>query len=309
MDVISMPISFRQLHRSFAAEVHEIDLRESIDQRNLGELIAALDRYAVLVFPRQQINDEQQLAFGRLFGSLEKATFAVLKDRNHRLRHSEINYVSNLDEEGRLLPDDNRIRMYQLANRLWHTDSSFKKIPGRYSLLHARIVPSVGGETEFADLRAAYDALPDETKMKLEGLIAAHSLLHSNRQLGLPDFSEEEQAAMPPAQRPIVCVHPGSKRKTLYLASHASHIIGWQVPESRVLLNDLIEFATQREFVYRHSWQLGDLVMWDNRCTMHRVRPYEEKNCSRELRRVMVQDSTPPLENESVLSQVKNLMP
>jgi alpha-ketoglutarate-dependent 2,4-dichlorophenoxyacetate dioxygenase len=187
--------------------------------------------------------------------------------------------------------------MYQLANRLWHTDSSFKKVPGRYSLLHARIIPPVGGETEFADLRAAYDALPEDMKAKLDGLQAMHSLLHSNRQLGLPDFSEEEQAAMPPAQRPLVWRHPGSQRKTLYLASHASHIVGWQVPESRVLLNDLIEFATQREFVYRHRWETGDLVMWDNRCTMHRVRPYEEARYRRELRRVMVQDSTPALQH------------
>jgi alpha-ketoglutarate-dependent 2,4-dichlorophenoxyacetate dioxygenase len=285
-----MAMTVRQLHPLFMGEVTGVDLRQPLSRETVGELVAALDRYAVLMFPGQEIDDEQQLAFGRLFGPLETATFAVLKDRNHQRRHRGINYVSNLDEEGRLLPDDNRVRMYQLANRLWHTDSSFKKIAGKYSLLHARIVPPEGGETEFADLRAAYDALPQATKSKLEGLAAAHSLLHSNRQLGLPDFSAEEQAAMPPAQRPLVHLHPGSKRKTLYLASHASHIVGWPVPESRVLLNDLIEFATQREFVYRHSWQRGDLVMWDNRCTMHRVRPYDEASYRRDLRRVMVQD-------------------
>jgi alpha-ketoglutarate-dependent 2,4-dichlorophenoxyacetate dioxygenase len=294
-----MPLTFRQLHPLFVAEVDGIDLRQPIGRADVDGLVAALDRYAVLVFPRQPIDDEQQLAFGRMFGPLETATFAVLRDRNNAARHGEINYVSNLDEKGRLLPGDNRIRMYQLANRLWHTDSSFKKIPGRYSLLHARVIPPAGGETEFADLRAAYDALPDGMKAKLDGLVAAHSLLHSNRQLGLPDFSAEEQAAMPPAHRPLVFFHPGSKRKTLYLASHASHIVGWDVPESRVLLNDLIELATQREFVYRHSWQPGDLVMWDNRCTMHRVRAYEEKAHRRELRRVMVQDTTLALERAS----------
>jgi alpha-ketoglutarate-dependent 2,4-dichlorophenoxyacetate dioxygenase len=286
-----MSFSAQQLHPMFAAEIAGIDLRGPIAPDVVTELTAALDRYAVLVFPGQEIDDDQQLAFGGLFGPLESATFLALKDRDHQRRHRQINYVSNLDSDGRLLPDDDRVRMYQLANRLWHTDSSFKKIPGRYSLLHARIVPPEGGETEFADLRAAYDALPETMKPKLEGLSAPHSLLHSNRQLGLPDFSEEEQAAMPPAHRPLVRLHPGSRRKSLYLASHASHIVDWPVPEGRVLLHDLIEFATQRDFVYRHTWQRGDLVMWDNRCTMHRVRPYDEANYRRDLRRVMVQDT------------------
>jgi alpha-ketoglutarate-dependent 2,4-dichlorophenoxyacetate dioxygenase len=297
-----MSIFVRQLHPIFAAEVTGIRSEGGLDPTIVGELVAALDRHAVIVFPGQDISDDQQLAFGRLFGTLESATFGVLKDRDHQRRHREINYVSNLDPNGQLLPHDNRVRMYQLANRLWHTDSSFKKVPGRYSLLHARIVPPEGGETEFADLRAAYDALPETVKAKLEGLAASHALIHSNRQLGLPDFSQEEQAAMPPAQRPLVHRHPGSGRKTLYLASHASHIVGWPVPEGRVLLNDLMEFATQREFVYRHSWQRGDLVMWDNRCTMHRVREYDEVNHRRELRRVMVQDAADSLDGARPLA-------
>jgi alpha-ketoglutarate-dependent 2,4-dichlorophenoxyacetate dioxygenase len=297
-----MPVSMRQLHSHFTAEITDIDLRQTLDPATVAELVAALDRYAVLVFPGQAIDDDQQLAFGRLFGTLEIATFSVLKDRDHHRRHHQINYVSNLDPEGHLLPQDNRVRMYQLANRLWHTDSSFKKIPGRYSLLHARVVPSEGGETEFADLRAAYDALPAATKSKLDGLVASHALIHSNRQLGLPDFSEEEQAAMPPVQRPLVHVHRGSGRKTLYLASHASHIVGWPVPEGRVLILDLIEFATQREFVYRHAWQPGDLVMWDNRCTMHRVLAYDHANSRRELRRIMVQDAAGGLDGIRPLS-------
>ncbi|MBV9521529.1 MAG: TauD/TfdA family dioxygenase, partial [Alphaproteobacteria bacterium] len=265
-----MTLAIRALHPDFAAEIAGIDLRQSLASETVVELVAAIDRYAVLVFPGQDIVDEQQLAFGSCFGPLESATFIHLKDRDHRRRHGQINYVSNLDPEGRRLPPDDRVRMYQLANRLWHTDSSFKKIAGRYSLLHARIVPPEGGETEFADLRAAYDALPDWMKAKLAGLAAPHSLLHSNRRLGLPDFSAEEQAAMPPALRPVVHRHPGSGRMTLYLASHAMHIAGWPVPEGRVLLNDLIELATQPTFVYRHVWRRGDLVMWDNRCTMHR---------------------------------------
>jgi alpha-ketoglutarate-dependent 2,4-dichlorophenoxyacetate dioxygenase len=286
-----MTLAVRQLHPLFMAEISGIDLARPPGPAVVAELVAAIDRHAVLVFPGQAIDDEQQLAFARGFGPLERATLIALKDRDHGRRHGEINYVSNLDPDGRRLPADDRIRMYQLANRLWHTDSSFKAIPGRYSLLHARIVPPAGGETEFADLRAAYEALPPAMKERLEGLRASHALLHSNRQLGLPDFSPEEQAAMPPALRPLVHRHRGSGRKTLYLASHASHIVGWPVPESRVLLNDLIEHATQREFVYRHHWRAGDLVMWDNRCTMHRVRAYDDRTHRRELRRVMVQDA------------------
>jgi alpha-ketoglutarate-dependent 2,4-dichlorophenoxyacetate dioxygenase len=213
-----------------------------------------------------------------------------MKDRDKSLRRSQINYVSNLDEKGRMLPDDHRMRMYFLANRFWHTDSSFKRIPGKYSLLHARAIPPEGGETEFADLRSAYDALPDETKRTIDGLVAEHSLLYSNRILGLPDFSPEEQAVFESVPQRLVRLLPESRRKTLYLASHASHIVGWPVPEGRVLLAELTEFATQREFVHRHSWQIGDLVIWDNRCTMHRVRPYDELRYRRDLRRTMVRD-------------------
>jgi alpha-ketoglutarate-dependent 2,4-dichlorophenoxyacetate dioxygenase len=177
-----MSLSFRPFHPGFVAEVGGIDVRQPPASETVAELAAALDRYAVLVFPGQAIDDDQQLAFGRCFGPLESATFIHLKDRDQQRRHRQINYVSNLDPEGQLLPSDNRVRMYQLANRLWHTDSSFKAIAGRYSLLHARIVPPEGGETEFADLRAAYDALPEAMKAKLEGLLAPHSLLYSNRQ-------------------------------------------------------------------------------------------------------------------------------
>jgi len=286
-----MTISLRPLNPGFVAEIRDIDLRQPQPAEIVDELVAALDRYAVLIYPDQDIIDDHQLAFGRYFGPLESATFIHLKDRDHTRRHQQINYVSNLDPEGRMLPQDDRVRMYQLANRLWHTDSSFKAIPGRYSLLHGRVVPPEGGETEFADLRAAYDELSEAVKAKLEGLLAPHSLMHSNRQLGLPDFSVEEQAEMPPALRPLVHRHPGSGRKTLYLASHAMHIHSWSVPEGRVLLNDLIEFATQPRFVHRHVWRRGDLVTWDNRCTMHRVRAYDDTKYRRELHRVMVQDT------------------
>jgi alpha-ketoglutarate-dependent 2,4-dichlorophenoxyacetate dioxygenase len=297
-----MAISVRQLHPLFVAEISGVALTGPVDQVTIAELVAALDRYAVVVFPRQIVDDEELLAFGRLFGPLEAATFSILKDRDHKRRHGEINYVSNLDPDGRVLPADNRVRMFQLANRLWHTDSSFKPVAGRYSLLHARVVPPEGGETEFADLRAAYEALSQSMRAKISGLVAEHSLRHSNLKLGLPDFSTEEQAAMRPALRPLAHTLSGSGRSSLYLASHASHIVGWPVPEGRVLLNDLIEHATQREFVYRHHWETGDLLMWDNRCTMHRVRAYDEKAQRRELKRVMVQDTSNTLDGRSLLN-------
>jgi alpha-ketoglutarate-dependent 2,4-dichlorophenoxyacetate dioxygenase len=285
-----MSISVEQAHPLFVGIVTGIDLRQKLDPSYVADLQELLDRYAVIVIRGQQINDEQQLAFTELLGPIESATFAAMKDRDKSLRSNQVNYVSNLDEKGHMLSADHRMRQYQLANRFWHTDSSFKRIPGKYSLLHARELPPTGGDTEFADLRASYDALPVEKKAQLEDLIAEHSLLYSNRILGLPEFSEEEQSVFESVQQRVVRRLAGSGRKTLYLASHASHIVGWPVPEGRVLLQELIEFATQREFVYRHKWQMGDLTIWDNRCTMHRVREYDELRYRRELHRTMVRD-------------------
>jgi alpha-ketoglutarate-dependent 2,4-dichlorophenoxyacetate dioxygenase len=204
--------------------------------------------------------------------------------------------VSNLDVEGRTRGRDDRQRMFSLGNQLWHTDSSFREVPGALSILHLHgAPPSWGGETEFTDMRVAYDALPARRKARLDGLVAEHSLMHSRSLLGFADFSAEERAAMPPVRQPVVRRHEGSGRKTLYLASHASHIIGMPVPDGRMLLRDLIEFATQREFVHTHSWAEGDLVMWDNRCTLHRGRAYDEME-KRDLRRVTTSDARPGIE-------------
>jgi alpha-ketoglutarate-dependent 2,4-dichlorophenoxyacetate dioxygenase len=186
--------------------------------------------------------------------------------------------------------------MMLLANELWHTDSSFKRVPGKFSLLSAREVPPAGGETEFADLRAAYDALDETTKQIVEDLVAEHSIFHSRSRVGYTDFTDEERAALPPVPQTVVRILPGSRRKTLYLASHASHIVGWPVEQGRRFLNDLIEFATQPRFVYRHRWNAGDLLIWDNRCTLHRARPYDDVNLRRDMRRVTVEDSAPTLE-------------
>jgi alpha-ketoglutarate-dependent 2,4-dichlorophenoxyacetate dioxygenase len=288
-----MTIAVRQLHPLFVGEVSGVDLAAPLPDPTIDAIRAAIDRYAVLVFHDQRLDDDAQLAFARRFGEIEPPQ---THRGPRRLKHAEFADISNLDPENRLRAPDDRRRMNALGNRLWHTDASFRRVPGALSMLYAHVVPPEGGETEFADLRAAYDALPAAMKARLEDLVAEHSIFHSRAQIGFTDFSPEERAAMPPVPQRLVRVHPGSKRKTLYLASHASHVIGWPVPDGRLLLRDLIEFATQREFVHRHAWRVGDLVVWDNRCTMHRGRPYEDDRYPRDLRRVTTQDTASTLD-------------
>ena len=289
-----MNISTRQLHPLFVGEVRGIDLREAVDASTAKAIVDASDRYAVLVFPDQTIDDEQQLAFSEHLGPLE-TTIKKLRP-GYKLRlNPRVSDLSNLDPDGRVLEKDDRNRMYALGDRLWHTDSSFKAVPARYSLLSARQVPAAGGETQFADLRAAYDALPDATKVQLEGLVAEHSIIYSRSTIGFTDFSDEEREGLPPVPQKLVRIHPGSKRKTLYLASHAMAIRGMPVPEARLLLRDLMEHATQPQFVYTHRWRIGDLVMWDDRCTMHRARPYDRTQ-ARDMHRTTVSDVASTLE-------------
>jgi alpha-ketoglutarate-dependent 2,4-dichlorophenoxyacetate dioxygenase len=290
-----MAISVTALHQSFVGEVSGVDLCSPVKVDFL-EISEALDRYAVLVFRDQQLTDEQQIAFSRLFGSLETSIGTIRKDRKHRLPSSVLADISNLDENNNIRSTSDRWRMMMLANQLWHTDSSFKRVPGKISLLSAHEVPPYGGETEFADLRAAYDALGQETKERIEDLVAEHSIFHSRSLIGYTEFSDEERAALPPVLQAIVRMHPGSGRKTLYLASHASHIIGWPVALGRALLDELIAFATQPRFVYQHRWRAGDLVVWDNRCTLHRGRPYDDVKFRRDMRRTTIEDSAPTSE-------------
>jgi alpha-ketoglutarate-dependent 2,4-dichlorophenoxyacetate dioxygenase len=290
-----MAISVTALHQSFVGEVSGIDLCSPVNVDFL-EISEALDRYAVLVFRDQQLTDEQQIAFSRLFGSLETSIGTIRKDRKHRLQSSVLADISNLDENNSISSTSDRWRMMMLANQLWHTDSSFKRVPGKISLLSAHEVPPYGGETEFADLRAAYDALGQETKERIEDLVAEHSIFHSRSVVGYTEFSDEERAALPPVPQAIVRIHQGSGRKTLYLASHASHIIGWPIELGRALLDELISFATQPRFVYQHRWRAGDLVVWDNRCTLHRGRPYDDVKFRRDMRRTTVEDSAPTSE-------------
>ena len=297
----AMVLTFRKLHPHFAAEVSDVDLRQVHDAEMLAAIRAGMDEYAVLVFHDQPFTDEEQLAFAqRLDGELHSKTGARAL-RKSRLGNEALGDISNLDEAGQIIRADDRRRMYGLGNRLWHTDASFQDPAGRYSMLSARIVPPVGADTEFADMRAAYDALPAETKANLEGLRVHHSIAHSRQTLGF-EFSTDEQEMLKGAIHPLVRTIPRSDRRSLYVASHASRIIGWPIPEGRLLLHDLIEHATQRQFVYRHVWRVGDLVIWDNRATMHRARPFDDVAHRRELRRVTTLDLPLPAETPAVAS-------
>jgi alpha-ketoglutarate-dependent 2,4-dichlorophenoxyacetate dioxygenase len=283
-------MQIKQLHPSFVGEVSGVDLSRPLSAETITEIQNAIDRYAVLVFHDQHLDDDTQLGFARRFGPIEPPQ-AYSGPRRLRPEFAD---VSNLDADSKPRPPGDRRRMNSLGNMLWHTDASFRMIPGALSMLYAHAVPMQGpkgdGATEFADLRTAWDALSPAMKELVEPLVAEHSIFHSRAQIGFADFTEEERAAMPPARHRLVRVHPGSGRKTLYLASHASHIVGWPVPDGMLLLRELIEHATQPEFVHRHQWRKGDLVIWDNRCTMHRGRRYDEAQ-PRDLRRITTQDA------------------
>jgi alpha-ketoglutarate-dependent 2,4-dichlorophenoxyacetate dioxygenase len=287
-----MALTFRQLHPLFVAEVSPIDLRRVHDAPTLERLRAGMDEFAVLVFHDQPFTDDEQIAFAQRFdGALHTRTGSRAL-RPSRLGNEALGDISNLDENGEIMKSDDRRRMYGLGNRLWHTDASFQDPPGRYSMLSARIVPPVSADTEFADMRAAYDALPEATRARLEGLRVHHSIAHSRQTLGF-EFSGAELDILKGAVHPLVRTLPRTQRRSLYVASHASRIIDWPVPEGRLLLHELIEHATRPEFVYQHAWRGGDLVIWDNRATMHRARPFDDTAHRRELRRVTTLDLAP----------------
>ena len=287
-----MGIEIRQIHPLFAAEVQGMDLSQSIDAAAVRAIWEAIDRYAVLVFHDQHLDDQHLRDFARLFGELEIGRSAA-RGGKRRLKLPEIGDISNLDEDGHLQQRDDRRRLDSLGNRIWHTDASYMPVPVVLGMLHAITVPPAsalgGGETEFADMRAAYDALPESMKAAIDELIAEHDVFWSRGQIGFTEFPAGEREKYPPSRQRLVRRHPGSKRKTLYLSAHASHIVGWPVPEGRILLYDLNLHATRPEFVYSHNWRVGDLVIWDNRCTMHRGRPHDESQ-PRDLRRATTLD-------------------
>jgi alpha-ketoglutarate-dependent 2,4-dichlorophenoxyacetate dioxygenase len=287
-----MTTAIRQIHPVFVGEVSGIDISRPLGPDEVAAIHAGMDRYAVLVFHDQKVTDEQQMAFSQSLGALEDARGGNITKPEERRLQVGMNDVSNLGRDGRPMERDSRQRLFNLGNMLWHSDSSFRPIPAKYSLLSARVVNPVGGNTEYADMRAAYDALDAATKAEIEDLVCEHSLMYSRGSLGLLDYSDEERAMFRPVRQRLVRTHPVTGRRSLYLSSHAGAILGMPMPEARILLRDLAEHATQPAFVYVHRWRPWDFVMWDNRQTMHRVRRYDDHQ-PRDMRRTTLAGEAP----------------
>jgi alpha-ketoglutarate-dependent 2,4-dichlorophenoxyacetate dioxygenase len=278
--------------------ITHIDARKPLTPADVTAIEKSMDEHAVTVLPNQDINDEQQLAFSLKFGRLVDGANSGARDTELRLPVVFAD-VSNLDKDGKITTRETKKRMAALANRLWHTDASFRPIPARYSILSGRIVPTEGPNTEFADMRAAYDALDSRTKAEIEDLVCEHSLLYSRGQLGFTEFLPDERVAMRPVRQRLVRTHPVTGRKSLFLASHIGAIIGWPQPEAMAFIRDLMEHATQEQFVYVHKWAPHDLVIWDNRTTMHRVRRFDDLNIVRDVRRTTTQAEGPTVAQEA----------
>ena len=284
-----MAITVCPVTPSFAAEIGDVDLAKEIAPADVAAIKDAFAAYAVLIFPDQHLSQDQHLDFARHFGPLETTIALFRKDQPLRVR-KEFADVSNLAPDNQVWGKDSRQRMFQLGNRLWHTDSSFKRLPARASLLYAHSIAPVGGHTEFADERAAYDALAEDIKRRLDNLVVEHSIFTSRARLGFTEFSDEERAGLPPVPQVLVRTLPESGRKSLYLASHAGRILGMPEGEGRALIDQLVAHATQRQFVYTHRWRVHDLVIWDNRCTMHRGTEFDDLRWKRDVQRATVCD-------------------
>lgn len=283
-------VTAKELGTGFVAEVHGVDFSRPVPPATIAEITGVLDRYGVAVFRDTGLDDGRHIEFSRQFGELELAP-KLFGPQRARFSHPELFDAGNVDRDGRILVDERR-RLYNKGNALWHTDSSFNPHRAAYSLLLAHRVPPVGGDTEFADMRAAYAALPPDTRARIEDLVAQHWLWHSRLVAGYPAPTEEEKAAKPPSQHRLVQYHAGAGCKTLYLAAHASHIVGWPEAQGRQLLNELMAFATQPRFTCAVRWyQPGDLVIWDNRSTMHRATAFEDTLYPRDMRRTTVYDA------------------
>ncbi len=293
-----MPMQIRQLGPGFAGEVSGLDLTRPLPADDIAAIHAGMDRYAVLIFHDQNFADEQQLAFTQSLGPIELAIGVSLRKPEEQRLPNTFADVSNLDKEGKPFARDDRRRLYALGNQLWHSDSSFKVVPAKYSLLHARSVTSKGGNTEFANMRLAYDALDPELKQQCEALICEHSQMFSRAKHGFTEFSPEERTRFKPVLQRLVRVHPSTGKKSLYLSSHAGTIVGWPEPEAKAFLMDLVEMATQREFRYAHTWRVGDLVMWDNQQTMHRARPFPVGE-PRDVRRTTLMGEAPTVAQQA----------
>jgi alpha-ketoglutarate-dependent 2,4-dichlorophenoxyacetate dioxygenase len=277
------------IHPGFVGEVSGIDISLPLSPGQVAAIEAGMDRYAVLVFRDQKLTDEQQCAYSRNFGELEATLIGQMsKPSEHRLGPVEMGDISNLDPSGKVRDRDDSRRMYSLGNRLWHADASFRATGAGYSLLSARVVPDYGGNTEFADMRAAYDALDAGTKALIEDLVTEHSIAFSRGVLGFADYGEGNADKVRPVRHRLVRTHPVTGRKSIYLSAHIGAIVGWPTPEALGFIRDLTEHATQPRFTHAHQWRVNDLVMWDNRTTMHRARRYRDLQDVRDLRRTSI---------------------
>ncbi len=288
-----MPVVIRPLHPLFAGEVEGVDCRAPLGAAEVAAIDQGMAEYAVLVFRDQVITDRQQIAFTRHFGELEHyVTPGHIRQPGAERLGPGIADFSNLDRDGRIMSAEDRVWFFKLADRLWHSDSSFRPVPAKYSILSGRVIPSWGANTEFADMRAAYDALDARGKAEVEDLVCEYSLIYSREAIGFTELSPEERAAFRPVRHPLVRTQPTTGRRSLFLAAHAGAIVGWTIPEARIFLRDLTEHATRPEFVYSHAWRSHDLVMWDNRTTMHRARRFD-RNEVRDVRRTTLAGDPP----------------
>jgi alpha-ketoglutarate-dependent 2,4-dichlorophenoxyacetate dioxygenase len=285
-----MAITIFPVTTDFAAEIGDVDLREPLSGEDEAAIKSAFWKYGVLVFPAQQLTSDQHVAFAERFGPLEPNINSYQEEIKKDRIDSRISDVSNLDHENEILKADSRKRLSGLANRLWHTDSIFRHVPARASLLYSRTIAPIGGHTQFADMRAAWDALPVATRRRIDGLVVEHSIFHSRAKLGFTNYTDRERAALPPAEQVLVRTIPENGRRALYIASHARRVRGMPDQEGAALLEELMAHATQRQFVYTHRWRVHDLVMWDNRCTMHRGTDFDERRWRRDLQRATVSD-------------------
>ena len=285
-----MAMTITPMHPGFAGDVAGIDLTRPLSAAQVAAIDKGMDDFGVLIFHDQQFDDDTQLAFTRNFGELEISSNGEMQKPAEMRLKLEMADISNLDAHGRIRAADDRTRMRALGNRLWHSDASFRAIPAKYSLLSARVIPGSGGETQFADMRAAYDALDADTKQRIEDLVTEHSNAYSRELIGftVDQYGAENQPKLKPVRQRLVRHDPRTGRKSLFLSAHIGTIVGWRVPEARIFIRDLMEHATQREFVHTHCWKRWDLVMWDNRTTMHRARAYRDQEEVRDLRRTTV---------------------
>ena len=287
-----MIIETRTESPDFVGFVSEVDLKKDLDNKIVKEIDNAINKLSVLVFANQNIDDDEQVKFTKYFGEIEasgnKSNITKAKDR--RLS-TDLADVSNLDKNNKPFTQDDPRRIFNLGNRLWHTDSSFKQIPAKYSLLSARNISNVGGNTEFADMRNAYDSLEKKTKDKIDKMICEHSLIYSRQRLGfdmVKELSSKEIKNFTPVEQPLVRKNKVTNRKTIFLSSHIGKIKNWIRPDSMCFIDDLIEYATQLKFKYIHEWSKNDLIIWDNRQTMHRARAYDDLKETRDMRRTTV---------------------